>query len=71
MTYPTLARFAASIHEASRNALIIFLLAFAAFFGYQAISYIVPDRWRPFAKLTAWIYALIVLAVTILISAKG
>jgi hypothetical protein len=57
-------RFYTSVMQSSANATIIFLIALLAVLGYHALAF-VPARWRPFAKLAAWIYAVVILAATV------
>ena len=57
-------KFVASVEQASTNALIIFGIALCLVLAYRALEFL-PEKFRPFVKLGAWCYAILVLGITI------
>lgn len=62
--------FSNSIQTASRHATILFLAALGIYVAYKLLDYINP-RWRPFAKLAAWLYALTLYGAALYLSLGG
>jgi len=59
--------FIRSVIAGSNNALGIFVIALGCVIGYRSLDRF-AEQWRPFAKLIAWVYAVIVLIAVIYLS---
>lgn len=64
------AEFFTSIQTASRHATILFAAALVAYLAYQSLNY-VSARWRPFARLIAWLYTLTLFGASVYLSLGG
>lgn len=58
-------RFLDGMQQADRNASIMFGITLLAVFAWYALNYL-PSKWQPFARLVAWCYVFVALAITAL-----
>jgi hypothetical protein len=63
-------KFVASLAIADRNVLIIFGIALAAVGAWYSID-LLPHSWHKPARVIAWIYAVLMLALTVVYSIGG